>query len=403
MTRISFPEAITKLQELCKSMTERMAVKELLKSHYIEFVTPMGDIKRYKEHTIRKKLIQSKRGVYTQLPTSDKDVILEDIKERRYKAKINEMERKYNALLKEYEHAEARVDAVLNITEPLDSVVIEPLESKRDESTAIIGLSDWHFEETVEKETINNINEYTLKIAEKRFFNCVQNSLKLVKKERHTDNVNQLVLWLGGDFITGYIHEELIEGNSLSPTQATRFAKQKITAAIEFYLKYGEFERIIIPTSYGNHGRTTKKIQAATGYKNSYEWMMYMDLQDWFKNEPKVQFIVNNGIFTYVEVYGKVNRFWHGDNIRFGGGVGGLTIPLRKAIMETDRQRRADFNFLGHFHNYFEATNNCLVNGSGIGFGPYAQRINASPEPPIQMFKTLNKKHGYTSKYPIIC
>lgn len=142
---------------------------------------------------------------------------------------------------------------------------------------------------------------------------------------------------------------------------------------------------------------------AATGYKNSYEWGMYCDLKRYFQNEPKIQFVVNNGIYTYVNVYGKSNRFWHGDNVRFMGGIGGLTIPLRKMIMEADRQQVADYNFLGHFHNYFEATNKCLVNGSGVGFGAYAQRIGASPEPPMQMFKTLNKKHGYTSKYPILC
>jgi hypothetical protein len=43
------------------------------------------------------------------------------------------------------------------------------------------------------------------------------------------------------------------------------------------------------------------------------------------------------------------------------------------------------------------------VNGSGIGFNAYAQRIGASPEEPMQGFCLLDKKYGLTIKTPIFC
>ena len=56
-----------------------------------------------------------------------------------------------------------------------------------------------------------------------------------------------------------YIHEELEESNYLSPTQATRFAKEKkIITAIKFYLQHGKFDKITVVCNYGNHGRTNK-------------------------------------------------------------------------------------------------------------------------------------------------
>ena len=103
---------------------------------------------------------------------------------------------------------------------------IEPVLSSSKKACPIIQLSDWHFEERVDAATINDLNEYNLEIAAERWVACIQNNLKLVHKERHSSDIKQICLWLGGDFITGYIHEELEESNYLSPTQATRFAKE---------------------------------------------------------------------------------------------------------------------------------------------------------------------------------
>jgi Winged helix-turn-helix DNA-binding len=359
----------------------------------------------------RKKLIianqSSSNEIFEQqveIVKTPQEKILGDLDKRKESAKVKEIESKYKHLLDEYELSEKRFDALLNIKEPVIITNIDPvLSQSRNESIPIIQLSDWHFEEKVEPETINGINEYNLEIATFRWNKCIQNSLKLVHKERHSSDIGQIVIWLGGDFITGYIHEELEESNYLSPTQATRFAKEKIITAIKFYLEHGNFSKIYIPCNFGNHGRTNKKPRVSTAYKNSYEWMMFNDIADYFSNEKRVQFIIPNGMFTYLNVFSFVNRFFHGDSISYGGGIGGLTVPLIKAIHRYDMQQRADYNFMGHFHQLFQATKNCVINGSGIGYGAYAQRIGASPEEPKQAFNLIDKKYGLTTKMEIYC
>jgi len=337
-------------------------------------------------------------------PQVDKELILGDLKKRKETAKYKELEAKYDYLLKEWELSEKRFDTLLNIKEQVEIGEILPIASNdKHEAVPIISLSDWHFEERVDSNTVNGMNKYNLEVAAIRWNKCIQNSLKLVHKERQSSEINQLCLWLGGDFITGYIHEELEENNYLSPTQATRFAKEKIVVAIKFYLENGKFEKITIPCSFGNHGRTTKKPRASTGYKNSYEWMMYHDIKDIFKDDKRVEFIIPNGIFCYVNILGRTCRFFHGDSIKYGGGIGGLTIPLIKAIHKYDEQTDAYFNFMGHYHQLWQASRNCIVNGSGIGFAPYAQRIGASPEEPMQSFVMMDKKYGITIKTPIYC
>lgn len=327
-----------------------------------------------------------------------------DIEKRKDNAKLRELEAKYKHLLNEYELSEKRFDELINIKDPVDINYIEPVLSKdKNEAIPIIQLSDWHFEEKVDPITINDLNEYDLEIAKYRWTKCVQNSLKLVHKERNSSDISQVLLWLGGDFISGYIHEELMEGNLLSPTQAVRFAKERIITAIKFYLEHGKFQRINIVCNYGNHGRTTQKTRISSGYKNSYEWMLYHDIADYFSAEKRVNFQIANGIFNYANVLGYNCRFFHGDSIKYGGGIGGLTVPLIKAIQRYNQQTLAQYNFMGHFHTLFQATKDCIVNGSGIGYNAYAQSIGASPEEPMQSFSMIDAKYGMTIKTPIFC
>jgi hypothetical protein len=327
-----------------------------------------------------------------------------DISKIQESAKYRELKDKYNFLLNQYEESEKRFDALVNIKSQTDVYEILPsAKSNPNEACPIIMLSDWHFEEQVDPQTINGLNEYNLDIAARRWNKCIQNSLKLVQKERHTSEINQIIIWLGGDFITGYIHEELEESNYLSPTQATRFAKEKIISALKFYSEYGKFEKITVVCNYGNHGRTNKKPRVSTGYKNSYEWMMYNDIADYFENNKSMSFVIPNGLFAYVSLYDFNLRFWHGDTVSYGGGIGGLTVPLIKAITRYDQTIKADYNFMGHYHQLFQATKNCIVNGSGIGFNAYAQRIGASNERALQGFVIIDKVHGMTIKTPIFC
>jgi hypothetical protein len=87
----------------------------------------------------------------------------------RGRAKEKEMKAKYESLMKMNEELTERYDAALQITEYTESIAIIPSKkSKKEQATAIVCFSDWHIEERVDSETINGINEYNPKIAEKR-------------------------------------------------------------------------------------------------------------------------------------------------------------------------------------------------------------------------------------------
>jgi hypothetical protein len=324
--------------------------------------------------------------------------------ERAERSVITELKRRNEYLIKTLEDSERAYDDLLNIKQPVDVFSINPSgkSSRLNRAIPIVSLSDWHIEERVESGVVNGFNDYNLKVAEERAKKLFINLIKVNTILSRDVSINDMVLWLGGDFISGYIHDELIENNQLSPLEAIRAAKKMIRSGIDFILQNTKLN-LIIPCSVGNHGRNTKKMHISTSYKTNYEFMMYCDLQDFYQTNKRVKFHINKSDDCYVEVLGRINRFFHGEQIKYGGGIGGLTVPLIKFIHRKNQQQHADMNFLGHFHQNLYPTQDSCVNGSMIGLSGYGYKLGFRPEVPCQAYTLLNEKYGYTIKTPIFC
>ena len=149
-------------------------------------------------------------------------------------------------------------------------------------------------------------------------------------------------------------------------------------------------------------GNTTIKKRFSTSHKNSYEWMMYKTIEKVYRSNSKVKFIVENGYHTYLPVYpGFTIRFHHGDNIRYAGGVGGITIPVNKAIAQWERSRHADLDIFGHFHQQMMDCGSFVSNGSLIGWNAFAIAIKAAYDIPRQSFLVIDQEKGKICDWPI--
>jgi len=263
------------------------------------------------------------------------------------------------------------------------------------EAIACAIASDWHVEETVDPETVNGLNEYNLDIARKRIQIFFQKVVRLTEIQRSGTKIDTLVLAMLGDMMTGYIHEELRETNGLSPTETILWLQDEITGGLKLLEKH--FSRIVIPCSWGNHGRNTIKPRHATGAKNSYEWMLYHILR---KQLPQFEWKIANGYHNYLDVDGRIIRFHHGDDLKYQGGVGGLTIPVEKAISQWNKAIKADLDVFGHWHQG-QQNPKWISNPSMIGHNAYAIAIKAGFEPPSQTYFLMDKKRGRTITAPI--
>lgn len=289
-------------------------------------------------------------------------------------------------------------EVFLNLKDVKPQVVdiLPKVASGKSESATVIVWSDWHVEESVYPEQVSNQNEYNLEIADARFLKLLHGGMAWYKIESAKTTIKTIVLALLGDFITGSIHDDLAEGNNLAPADAIHKAYSMIVSGIKFMLENTPRDvQFMIPCHSGNHGRMTKEQRIATEAGNSLEYFMYLMLQDYFQTEKRITFIVQPGYHSYVNFFeGAFDiRFHHGHQINYQGGVGGITIPVNKAIAQWNKARPVNLDVFGHFHTKFDG-GNFVSNGSMIGYNAYAVSIKASFEKPSQQFFLVNREYG---------
>lgn len=317
---------------------------------------------------------------------------LEVVQEHRLKARVRQLEAQAKDLIEQLDDARAMSDLARDVA--LECAPgIQPREraagGKLREATALVLASDWHIEEQVRPEQVAGRNRYDLDISAQRmtrFFEAVKYGIEF---NRQIFTVRDLCLWLGGDIITNYLHPDNVETNLLSPVQAIARAHQSIGDGIRYLLRDDKLERILIPCNDGNHGRLTEKMRAAARSENSIEWLLYTMLAREFAGEPRVKFAIADGPQLYVDIYGRTVRFTHGDTVNYQGGVGGITVPLLRALGRWDTVRRADLTCVGHFHQYMSLAD-LIVNGSLIGYSTYSMQIGARFEAPAQALTMLD-------------
>jgi hypothetical protein len=284
-------------------------------------------------------------------------------------------------------------------------IVLPPLNKSPRNACAVALLSDVHFDEQVQR-TSTIRNEYTVEIARARLARFFRGVEWLTRNQRGF-KIRALVLWLGGDFISGQIHEELAETTALPPGESMLAVRDCLIAGIRQLARIEALDRIVIPCSYGNHGRTTDKMRAATGHGHSWEWVMYQSLAEHFElraatdaTARKIGIHAPPGEHQVIEAADHNLAFHHGHRIRYAGGIGGITVPLIKKVVAWDKWSDADYYHFGHFHQLIDL-GRIMVNGSVIGPNAYAQSIGATPEPPRQGYYVLDAKRGKTAVSPV--
>lgn len=351
-------------------------------------------------------LLANRRGIrYGQLlkkrtpPESSPKVaqIVDPVERKAKQDETTRLRREVNGLVEELrvERERNRVLASLEANKAPPKVLRREKKSGVRELTAVVLASDWHVEEPVHAESIQGRNEYNLDIADRRIERFFRSAIWNVEHHRASGRVviRDMVLWLGGDLMSGYIHPELVESNLLSPTETVAWLLPRLRNGIATLLDVLGLERIVVPCSWGNHSRTTEKPRVSTAAQNNYETLLYLVLAGEFRNDKRVHFEATTSPFQYVDIMGHMLRATHGDTIRYLGGVGGLTIPLMKALPAWDLVRPAEITVLGHFHQLTWLPR-AVVNGSLIGYGPYALHIRAQFEEPQQAMFFVDRDRG---------
>ncbi len=329
------------------------------------------------------------------------------VEEHRLKRRVRDLETEKAELVRQLsdggEYAEV-VAEVLAKQHEAPHVTVSPREhtSKLVEATPLILASDWHIEEPVRPEQVAGRNRYNLEIAARRMERFFEAARWGINHQRQVPfKIRDAILWIGGDIITNFLHADNIESNLLHPTEAILMAQAALISGISYLLEDPEIEQLVIPCNDGNHGRLTEKRRAGTRIENSLEVFLYAQLAMHFSSEPRVKFILPTSQFTFLDdVYGRTIRFLHGDVFNYHGGVGGITIPLFRALARWESVKHADLTCMGHWHQRI-CLPSVMVNGSLIGYNAYAMSGGFPFEPPVQSMRMLVPSRFCSSDIPL--
>ena len=264
-------------------------------------------------------------------------------------------------------------------------------------------LSDLHWGENVRPSQINYVNQYNLQIARDRLKNCVDSAIDLLRIISPKMEYEGIVVALGGDMISGDIHEELAESNDL-PTIPTVLDLLSSLAGVLGHLA-DTFGNVFVPCVTGNHGRNTKKIRSKDRHHTSFDWMLYQLLARHFEHDKRLTFFIPDGSDASYRVHNTKYVLTHGDQFRGGDGmIGALGPIIRGDHRKRSRNGQIDLSYdvmiCGHWHQYMHLTR-LIVNGSLKGYDEYAYTNNFGFEQPQQALWLTHPKHGITFRMPV--
>lgn len=322
----------------------------------------------------------------------NQDRLLQQI--RRLQVDLQSEKSATRRMLDQVNHLQERVELVEATYNPARRYKIGATESgKSSGCTAMIMLSDLHLEEKVDPDVCMGA-KYDLDIATKRNDRVVNTAIEVLDNQRRFFPWKELLIWLGGDMISGAIHQELEATNFRGPAEAILFAQDMMLADIERLRTALNPRKVTIVCNMGNHGRTTHRKRFADGYNHSWEWLAFHNMARLFEKDKAVQFVIAKGSLIEMEIETTPVRFTHGDDVRFEGGVGGVFIPLAKKIANWDRRWKAAKTILGHFHTHFHI-DSAVMNGCLIGPNAYSIAGGFAAQRPSQTTAIVDSRRGF--------
>ena len=264
-------------------------------------------------------------------------------------------------------------------------------------------LTDVHWGERVSPEEVGGVNAYDTRIAEQRIKRAATGTVKLCRDYFSGLEYEGLNLMLGGDLLSGDIHEELRETNEEATTESVVGVLEALVAGIRVLADY--FGTVHVAAVVGNHGRTTRKPRSKNRAGDSFDGLVYQLVAREVRSNPNITMQIATAADLHFPVYGTRYCLTHGDQFKGGSGISGAMAPL---LLGAHRKRRRDAEsgnpwdvlVMGHFHtSYF--LQDIIVGGSVVGYSEYAYVGNLPMEPPMAALWLNTAERGITTYNPV--
>jgi hypothetical protein len=300
----------------------------------------------------------------------------------------------------------ARLNLIETITDldPRPPRWLAPKKAKgNSRATVTTILSDSHFDEVVNPDEIGGVNAYDRDIATRRLRRYFDQVCTVSRSYLAGVTFDGVVAMLGGDLLSGDIHEELKETNEDTTLGSVLYWSELLAAGVGQLAD--EFGQVHVPVVVGNHGRRTRKPRAKGRARDNFDWLVGHLVAREFRDDDRVTFDIPDAAHTLVTVHGTTYRLEHGDSARGGSGWMGVLGPAMRRDQKIRSVAQAieqpfDHLVIGHWHR-LSWLGNVIVNGSSKGLDEYAAIEGFGYEVPQQALWLTTPERGMTMQAPV--
>ena len=346
---------------------------------------------------------------------SGDDRIKLDKKVATFKAESTYWKKLYEQAIKQTAKQELLEETIADLAPVFKTVKIpQPTKETRAEKAqvAIAPLSDTHIGDRVEGDQMIGLNSYDMDIFNRRLYGWANQIVQLVELRRNYAPINELVIPMLGDMISGDIHDELARTNIDNCMGQMIRGANLIGQALMFLASH--FNEIRGPCVVGNHGRMTRKPPMKDKYMD-WDYMLYQWVAAFCRDQKNIKFDIPRSFITSFDVHNRTIVILHGDMVSGAGSGAAImnSIGKMRSVFEYGRTvgkenlsipKHIDSVMMGHFHRIDEydiGTGEIHIAGTMKGGDEFAlQRLQVFT-PPKHILTYWHPQYGCIGKETI--
>lgn len=274
-------------------------------------------------------------------------------------------------------------------------MVYRPAERSGSPCTHVLHLTDLHYGEVTERDEVDGFGEFNPAIAEARLQALGQSIIRNTEAARAGHHVPNLHILGTADYISGDIHQELQVTNAFpAPVQAVKCG-YALGALVAMFAPH--FDRVTADlVTLDNHGRLTRKPQAAQGGQNNWSYVVAQCVAQHVRDLKNVTVNVHAKPSALVAVGPERYLIFHGHQIRGWAGKPYYGFDRRVAMEAVKRMGVPETAFtklvMGHFHHGIDA-DTWMLGGSLSGTTAFDHSCGRHSKP-HQTSWYVHPKHG---------
>lgn len=400
--QLTLEEAQRCVKAVEQKLREGYPPKAMKGAHLKSAIRAAGDELGMNDQTFRQRILEVIPRMYGLKPNWDLYQPKEEVTEPALVApdhNLNFWRNRATMLSRELHKTEKMLEEISGLSQPPISVpqwVTTPPSGNR--RSAVVGclITDMHYGEVIDPEEVMGLNAFNPEIAERRMRTYFDAVCAIGPRWASDSNLLGVIVVIGGDLISGDIHEELRITNSLTSIEQVRGAVSVLTAGLTQLAN--EFGKVFVATVAGNHGRQTHKPTAKLYARLNYDTLICQMVQDALGADTRITFQIATGRDNSFPIFNRTVFVNHGDGLGTAGGMGfaGPLLPIVRGTKKVEAQqaragRRPDLILHGHYHHSANP-GPVLSNGSVPGYSEYGNGLRAAIEPPQQWAFLLHEK-----------